>query len=159
MFIDEMRKMLDDERGLPISAIIFDNNLNIIVKSNNKPKLKKDKILKPQQHAEWLCFNEMHNKKMQKKGLNLLITTTPCNDCVRRIRNEFNFENILYLFEKTHQYLHKKPNDDWKKLNNFSKYVNSIYYKDDEQDDIEYIWKIWDKANYDNSKKTLKKLK
>ncbi len=60
----------------------------------------------------------IENNNIDTKNLNLLISTTPCEKCSKKIMNDnFNFKSIGYLFEK-----HESNNDNYYKK--FQEYMN-----------------------------------
>ena len=110
------------------------------------------------EHAEWLIFDELKLKDNNFRGSssNLLITTTPCNKCTKRIINEFDFSNVYYLFPKEHQHKHELPQEDWKNISNIGKFSDSYLYKYEfHYDDIKYLFQRWNEANLQNHQKSL----
>ncbi len=85
-------------------------------------------------HSESLCLEEINKlKDIKSRNLNLLISTQPCINCLRKIK-DFNFIEINYIFSKKYSMKNEwnetimKNNINLKKIN-IDKYKNSIKVK------------------------------
>lgn len=100
------------EEGVPIIAVLFDHNFKIIFKPKCNKNVKKQKEREgcsPNDHydnflthAEYMLLDENFNKisQMSENSLNLIITSSPCQECLVKISElEKPIKNVYYLSE------------------------------------------------------------
>lgn len=150
--LKQMNNNLRKNRGLPIVAIIFDDEYNIIEIESEKPirhySPPNPKNLTPsssyipyKDHAEQLCLDNLLKRNFNKEKLetlNFIMLLTPCNNCSKRIKDEnFNFKKIYYLTER----IHSSRNNDWKELTpKLEKYIGK---SEEEANHIQEMINAW----------------
>jgi tRNA(adenine34) deaminase len=75
----EMAELATAADEVPVSAVIIDENQNIIAKSSNKMEATKN----PLKHAEVICLNEAFEKAdvKQLNEFTMIVTLEPCGMC------------------------------------------------------------------------------
>lgn len=155
--IIEMNKNKKINKGLPIVAIVFDLKYNIKHIESNLPLLKNTDIKWNkihENHAEWLCMDYLDSIDNDGQNFNIIITSSPCDKCAKRIKKTFYFEKIYYLFEKLDT--EESPNKHiyYKKLKNIIKYQGTTKK---EKPLIKIMKTKWNEANDQNRQKTIKR--
>ncbi len=94
---------------VPIVAVIYNKKKKIKIIESNKPDSRNS-----ENHAEHILIEWLKERMIsgKLKNLSLIITTTPCDVCAKKIE-EFEFNKIIYLFEKKNN-----RNNKWKELKN-----------------------------------------
>lgn len=153
----EMCRNRKKNNGQPIVAAVFktdEYHSPVVIESNKRLRKKHDEdgieIYENDQHlghAEWLCMDFLNSKGINGVGYKIYITSSPCDECARRIINEFNFDYVFYLFDK-----HTNTNNLFKSYSVIKKYNPNPTSK--EFDILDKMQKHWIDSNKTNKEKT-----
>ena len=89
------RLMRKKEAGIPVAAVLYYGNGEIIYSANNKKTINGIRDYKT--HAEMICIN---NNNSTREKLNMIVTTPPCKECFADIKKLNKIQNIYWLFDK-----------------------------------------------------------
>jgi tRNA(Arg) A34 adenosine deaminase TadA len=104
--VQELIKNKKSNGGFPIVSIFLEDNFNLIsVNANSRSNNGNTDVLN---HAEFKCCLDIDNKKenLQKK-LIAIITTPPCNDCLKEISKNYNNVQVFYFFDDVRKKIEK----------------------------------------------------
>ena len=154
-----IKAMYDNRKinnGQPIVSVVF--NDTFIIKEIESNKKRTSNIGWNEMHlihAEWLSINKLENNGINLK-LNIIITTSPCLECAKRIEESRMFKNVYFLFDKFNP-----TNDDlyWKNIPYIKKIDWKKHFKLSKKtiDQIEIMYNHWTISNIQNSEKSINK--
>lgn len=139
--------------GLPLVALSFSDakNRETFIFESNLNRRENSNLKLYETHAEWVLITKNSLDKENTKDKTLIITTTPCDKCAKKLSDETSFKNIFYLTEK-----YEDDSKLWKTLPGIKKYIPQGA---EQAKLVKKMISHWEIANLENRKKTIKRKK